>query len=93
MVFDSADMVELAYIEPRDLINRLSEGKIYKEQQAHKALDSFFTEENLTALREIALRRCADGVNKFSEDAKAGQMLRKRSAIHSDPYRHRVQNE
>lgn len=69
-VFDSADMVELADIEPRDLINRLSEGKIYKEQQAHKALDSFFTEENLTALREIALRRCADRVNKFSEDAR-----------------------
>ena len=69
-VFDSADMVELVDIEPRDLINRLSEGKIYKEQQAHKALDSFFTEENLTALREIALRRCADRVNKFSEDAR-----------------------
>lgn len=69
-VFDSADMVELVDIEPRDLINRLSEGKIYKEQQAHKALDSFFTAENLTALREIALRRCADRVNKFSEDAR-----------------------
>lgn len=69
-VFDSADIVELVDIEPRDLITRLSEGKIYKEQQAHKALDSFFTEENLTALREIALRRCADRVNKFSEDAR-----------------------
>lgn len=69
-IFDSADMVELVDIEPRDLINRLSEGKIYKEQQAQKAIDSFFTAENLTALREITLRRCADRVNKFSEDAR-----------------------
>ena len=69
-VFDNADKVELVDIEPQDLIARLDEGKIYREAQVHKALDAFFTVENLTALREIALRRCADRVNKFSEDAR-----------------------
>lgn len=69
-VFDTADKVELVDIEPQDLIARLGEGRIYREAQAQKALDAFFTVENLTALREIALRRCADRVNKFSEDAR-----------------------
>ncbi|MCI5668748.1 MAG: sensor histidine kinase KdpD [Oscillospiraceae bacterium] len=69
-VFDNADKVELVDIEPQDLIARLGEGRIYREAQAQKALDAFFTVENLTALREIALRRCADRVNKFSEDAR-----------------------
>lgn len=69
-VFDNADKVELVDIEPQDLIARLGDGRIYREEQAQKALDAFFTVENLTALREIALRRCADRVNKFSEDAR-----------------------
>lgn len=69
-VFDNADKVELVDIEPQDLIARLGEGRIYREAQAQKALDAFFTVENLTALREIALRRCADRVNRFSEDAR-----------------------
>ncbi|WMI79789.1 sensor histidine kinase [Anaerotignum sp. MB30-C6] len=66
-VFDNASQVELVDIEPYELINRLKEGKIYKEKQAQKALSSFFDIKNLTALREIALRRCADRVNIISE--------------------------
>lgn len=66
-VFDNADQVELADIEPKELIERLSEGKIYKKTQAEQALGNFFTLQNLVALREIALRRCADRVNKMSE--------------------------
>lgn len=69
-VFDQADQVELMDIEPEDLMERLKEGKVYKETQAQKALQNFFTPENLTALREIALRRCADRVNKISEKAR-----------------------
>lgn len=75
-VFDEADQVELVDIEPADLISRLNEGKIYKQEQAQKALGHFFTVENLIALREIALRRAADRVNRLSERAKqvsAGQ--------------------
>ena len=69
-IFDSADQVELVDIEPADLVNRLNEGKIYKPEQALKALHNFFTVENLTALREIALRRMADRVNKISMQVK-----------------------
>lgn len=65
-VFDEADQVELIDIEPRDLIERLREGNVYKVGQAKRALGHFFTIENLTALREIALRRCADRVNDLS---------------------------
>lgn len=68
-VFDKADQVELVDIEPKELIERLHEGKIYQKMQAEKALGNFFTVQNLVALREIALRRCADRVNKMSVTA------------------------
>lgn len=68
-VFDRADQVELVDIEPDDLIARLNQGKIYRATQARKALDHFFVPENLIALREIALRRTADRVNRKAERA------------------------
>jgi two-component system sensor histidine kinase KdpD len=66
-VFDDADQVELVDIEPQDLITRLQEGKIYPQDRTHTALHRFFTVQNLTALRELALRRCADRMNRLSE--------------------------
>lgn len=69
-IFDEAEQVELVDIEPSDLVTRLSEGKIYQKEQADRALGNFFTVENLTALREIALRRMADRVNKISLKVK-----------------------
>ena len=69
-VFDNADQVELVDIEPQELIERLQSGNVYKETQAKQALHNFFTEENLTALRELALRRCADRVNILTENAR-----------------------
>ena len=65
-VFDQANQVELVDLEPEELINRLHAGNIYKKEQAQEALGHFFNEKNLTALREIALRRCADRVNKMA---------------------------
>lgn len=70
-VFDDADQVELVDIEPNDLIERLEAGKVYQPNQAKKALSNFFNRDNLIALREIALRRCADRINKMTELAKA----------------------
>jgi len=70
-IFDSADKVELIDIEPEDLVKRLSEGKIYKDVQAKRALENFFTKENLIALREIALRRTADRVSISVERNKS----------------------
>ena len=68
--FDHADEVKLVDIEPKELLQRLKDGKVYRKLQVKKALDNFFTEEKLTALREIALRRTADRVNITSEKAK-----------------------
>lgn len=65
-VFDSADQIELVDIEPDDLIERLHKGKIYSKEKAQRALSNFFTKEKLIALREIALRRTADKVNRVA---------------------------
>ena len=55
-------------IEPEELIQRMKEGKIYREIQAQRALQNFFTRDKLIALREIALRRMADRVNHLAEE-------------------------
>jgi two-component system sensor histidine kinase KdpD len=72
-VFDDADQVELVDIEPAELMERLGEGKVYRGEGAQRALDNFFDTKNLTALREIALRRCADRVNLMVGRARASQ--------------------
>lgn len=69
-VFDGADQVELVDIEPEDLLARLRDGKVYQPRQARQAMGHFFSLENLTALREIALRRTADRVNRVGERSK-----------------------
>lgn len=69
-VFDCADQVNLVDIEPQDLLLRLKAGEVYREEQAKRAVENFFTVENLTALREIALRRCADRMNLITEDTR-----------------------
>jgi two-component system sensor histidine kinase KdpD len=63
-VFDRADAVELVDLTPDDLIVRLREGKVYVPKQAERALAHFFSPANLTALRELALRRTADRVDE-----------------------------
>lgn len=69
-VFDQAEQVELADLEPTDLLDRMKKGNIYHKEQARRAISNFFTIENLTALREIALRRCADRVKLLTENAR-----------------------
>src|SRR5262244_684322 len=62
-IFDRADAVELVDLTPEDLIERLKEGKVYVPKQAERALEHFFSPTNLTALRELALRRTAERVD------------------------------
>ena len=62
-VLDRADAVELVDLTPDDLIQRLKEGKVYVPQQAERALKNYFSPANLTALRELALRRTAERVD------------------------------
>src|ERR1700726_2532290 len=59
-VFDRADAIELIDLTPDDLIQRLREGKVYVPKQAERALEHYFSPGNLTALRELALRRTAE---------------------------------
>ncbi|EXJ24347.1 Osmosensitive K+ channel histidine kinase KdpD [Alkalibacterium sp. AK22] len=67
-IFDLAQQIEVVDIEPKDLLDRLNKGRIYKENQVPKALKNFFTLEKLIALREIALRHAADHVNRIALD-------------------------
>jgi two-component system, OmpR family, sensor histidine kinase KdpD len=63
-VFDRADAIELIDLTPDDLIQRLKDGKVYVPKQAERALEHYFSPGNLTALRELALRRTADRVDE-----------------------------
>lgn len=81
-VFDNASQVELIDIEPQELLERLQSGSVYNEVQAKKATNNFFQLENLIALREIALRRCADRINTLSEEAR----IRNGGDYHTDEH-------
>ncbi|RUM97640.1 sensor histidine kinase KdpD [Pseudaminobacter arsenicus] len=61
---DQADEIEVIDITPGDLIQRLKEGKVYVPKTAHRALTHYFSPGNLTALRELALRRTAQRVDQ-----------------------------
>src|SRR5215469_6365544 len=63
-VLDQADDIEVVDLSPEDLIKRLHEGKVYVPQQAERAVRHFFSRGNLTALRELALRRTAQRVDE-----------------------------
>jgi two-component system sensor histidine kinase KdpD len=63
-VVDAADEVELIDLTPADLIARLAQGKVYVRDQAQRALRHYFSPGNLTALRELALRRTAVRVDE-----------------------------
>jgi two-component system sensor histidine kinase KdpD len=62
-IIDLACDVELVDLTPEDLITRLNEGKVYVPEQAERATRNYFSPGNLTALRELALRRTAQRVD------------------------------
>jgi len=62
-VLDRADDVELVDLTPDDLLQRLKEGKVYFPEAAERAAQNYFVPGNLTALRELALRRTAQRVD------------------------------
>lgn len=63
IVLKRADEVLLVDLSPSELIERLKDGKVYLPDSASRAADRFFRLGNLTALRELALRRTADRVD------------------------------
>ena len=62
-LLDIAYEIKLVDISPEDLLQRLSEGKVYIPQQAAAAIEKFFKPGNLMALRELSLRRTAARVD------------------------------
>ena len=67
-IFNDADDVKLIDVDINDLIERLKQGKIYSKTQAKRALENFFIKDNLIALREISLMKCADRINLYAKD-------------------------
>src|SRR5262252_1477134 len=63
-ILERADAIKLVDLTPDELIQRLKEGKIYVPKQAERALKHYFSPANLTALRELALRRTAERVDE-----------------------------
>ena len=62
-VLEKADEVVVVDITPTELLQRLKEGKVYLPENAQRAAEGFFKVGNITALRELALRRTADRVD------------------------------
>jgi two-component system, OmpR family, sensor histidine kinase KdpD len=60
---DEADEIVLVDLPPQELVQRLREGKVYVPDQAARAVDMFFRIGNLTALREVAMRRAAERID------------------------------
>jgi two-component system sensor histidine kinase KdpD len=67
-VIERADDIELIDLTPDDLIQRLKDGKVYVPAQAERAVRHYFAPGNLTALRELALRRTAQRVDNQMVD-------------------------
>jgi two-component system sensor histidine kinase KdpD len=67
-ILDAADVVELVDLAPDELLTRLAEGKVYAPDRSAAAAVNFFRKGNLTALREIALRKTADHVDVQMRD-------------------------
>ena len=74
-VVDAADEVIMVDVTPRALRNRLDRGVVYAPEKARKALDNFFTESNLGALREMALRHTAHEVEEKIAGSRQERIL------------------
>jgi two-component system sensor histidine kinase KdpD len=71
----TADEIELVDMSPHALRQRMKHGNVYPPERTQVALEKFFTESNLTALRELALRLVARRVEDQLEETIAGQQL------------------
>ncbi len=71
----TADEIELVDMSPHALRQRMKHGNVYPPDRTQVALEKFFTESNLTALRELSLRLVARRVEDQLEDTIAGQQM------------------
>lgn len=75
LVFDRLRDILLVDLPPRELIERLQQGKVYVPEQAAHALQSFFSPSNLTALRELAMQTAADRIDVDLREAQVARGL------------------
>ncbi len=74
-VFEDADEIVLVDLPTDELLKRLAEGKVYVPDMADRARKRFFKPENLTALRELALRRAAERIDADLIDRMRAQAI------------------
>ncbi len=67
-VLDRASEVRLIDLDPDALIERVKDGRVYRQAEAERAIKGFFRRGNLTALREMALRALAEATDRRLED-------------------------
>jgi two-component system sensor histidine kinase KdpD len=72
-VVQEADEVVMVDVTPRALLHRLERGVVYSHEKAQQALENFFTESNLAALRELALRQTAHQLEERREELREPQ--------------------
>ena len=82
-VLDEADEVELVDIAPEALRSRLRHGNVYPPERAERALVHYFTQGNLMALRDLALRRIAEKTEAQLESLMEEQGERDDGAAHT----------
>ena len=75
-IFEDADEVELVDLSPDELLQRLSDGKVYTPERSREAIMNFFRKGNITALREMALRIVAERVDKQLHDYMQQKQIR-----------------
>jgi len=74
-LFDRMRDIRLVDLPPRELIERLQQGKVYLPEQAERALQAFFSPANLAALRELAMQTASDHVDGDAREAQAARGL------------------
>ncbi len=73
VVFDRLRDIRLVDLPPRELIERLNQGKVYMPEQAAQALEAFFSPSNLAALRELAMQTAADRVDSDLRESRTAR--------------------
>lgn len=92
--FDRLHEIVLIDLPPRELIERLRQGKVYLPDQARAALQRFFSPANLTALRELAMQTAADRIGAdlreslLGEGTAPGVLARRRVLVAVDGHAH-----
>lgn len=84
-VVKQADEVVMVDVTPRALLHRLERGVVYAPEKAQSALENFFTESNLTALRELAMRQTAHQIEeKLDPPVREPEPVRARGVSHDN---------